>query len=101
MELSTEATEMNNVTFNNGNLVSLATGIYLNRSAVDVIQTLYLETCPLGQQQYLAALVVLGTLFSWQLRTTLLFWHLKDNELHTWHTCSFLGNFIKRLTGQY
>ena len=39
MELSTKATEINGVTCNYGNRVS----IYLHRFAVDSIQTLYLE----------------------------------------------------------
>ena len=43
MELSTEATEINDVTCNYGNLVSMATEIYLHWFAVDSIQTLYLE----------------------------------------------------------
>ena len=43
MELSTEATAINDVTCNYGNLVSMATEIYLHKFAVDGIQTLYLE----------------------------------------------------------
>ena len=43
VELSTEAREINDVTCNYGNLVSMATEIYLHRFAVDTIQTLYLE----------------------------------------------------------
>ena len=43
MELSTEATEINDVTCNFGNLVSMATETYLHRFAVDGIQILYLE----------------------------------------------------------
>ena len=43
MELSTEATEIKDVTCNYGNLVSMPTEIYLHRFAVDGIQTLYLE----------------------------------------------------------
>ena len=43
MELSTEATAINGVTCNYGNLVSMETEIYLHRFAVDGIQTLYLE----------------------------------------------------------
>ena len=43
MELSTETTAINDVTCNYGNLVSMATEIYLRKSAVDGIQTLYLE----------------------------------------------------------
>ena len=42
-ELSTETTAINDVTCNYGNLVSMATEIYLHRLAVDGIQTLYLE----------------------------------------------------------
>ena len=43
LELSTEATAINNVTCNYGNLVSMATEIYLHRFAINGIQTLYLE----------------------------------------------------------
>ena len=43
MELSTEATAISDVTCNYGNLVSMATEIYLHRFAVDGIQTLYLK----------------------------------------------------------
>ena len=43
MELSTEATAINDVTCSYGNLVSMATEIYLHRFAVDRIQTLYLK----------------------------------------------------------
>ena len=43
MELSTEVREINYVTCNHGNLVSMATEIYLHRFAVDGIQNLYLE----------------------------------------------------------
>ena len=60
MELSTKATEINAVTCNYGNLVS----IYLHRFAVDSIQTLYLE--------HLVVLAVLESWLSWQLRTTLI-----------------------------
>ena len=43
MELSTEAIEINDVTCNYGNLVSMATEKHIHRFAVDSIQTLYLE----------------------------------------------------------
>ena len=43
VELSTEATAMNGLTCNYGNLVSMATEIYLRMFAVDGIQTSYLE----------------------------------------------------------
>ena len=43
VELSTEVTAINDVTCNYGNLVSMATEIYLHRFAVDGVQTLYLE----------------------------------------------------------
>ena len=43
MELSTEATAINDVTCNYGNLVSMATEIYLHRFALDGIQTQYLD----------------------------------------------------------
>ena len=55
----------------------------------------------MGKQQYLVILAVLETLLPWQLRITLLFWHLKDNKLHAWQTYSFLVNSIKWFTGQY
>ena len=42
VELSTEATEINDVSCNCGNLVSMTTEIYLHRFAVDSIQTIYL-----------------------------------------------------------
>ena len=48
MELSTEVTAINGVACNYGNLVSMATEIYLHRFAVDGIQTLYLEHMPPG-----------------------------------------------------
>ena len=70
MELSIEATEINDVTCNYGNLVSMATEIYLHRFAVDSIQTLYLEHSALGKQQYLVVLAFFETLLPWQLRTT-------------------------------
>ena len=41
--MSTEATEINDVTCNNGNVVSMATEIYLYMFAVDSMQTLHLE----------------------------------------------------------
>ena len=75
MELSTKATEVNDVTCNYGNLVSMATEIYLQRFAVDSIQTLYLE------HMSLAITIVLAVL------ETLL--HLKDNELHAWQKYNF------------
>ena len=65
MELSTKATEINGVTCNYGNRVS----IYLHRFAVDSIQTLYLEHMSLGQQ-YLVVLAVLESWLPWKLRTT-------------------------------
>ena len=43
MELSTQATAINDVTCNYGNIVSMATEMYLHRFSVDGIQTLYLE----------------------------------------------------------
>ena len=43
MDLSNEATLINDVTCNYGKLVSMTTEIYLHRSAVDSIQTFYLE----------------------------------------------------------
>ena len=43
MELSTEATAINHVTCNFGNLVTMGTEIYLHSFAVDGIQFLYLE----------------------------------------------------------
>ena len=49
MELSTDATEINDVTCNYGNLVSMATEIYLHWFAVDSIQTLYLEHMSPGE----------------------------------------------------
>ena len=70
MELSTEATEINDVTCNYGNLVSMATEIYLHWFAVDSIQTLYLEHMSFWEQQYLIVLAVLQTLLPWQLRIT-------------------------------
>ena len=48
MELSTEATAISDATYNYGNLLSMATEIYLHRFAVDGIQTLYLEHMSLG-----------------------------------------------------
>ena len=42
------ATEINDVTCNYENLVSMATEIYLHRFAVDSIQTLYFEQMPPG-----------------------------------------------------
>ena len=49
VELSIEATEINDVTFNYGNLVSMATEICLHWFAVDSIQTLYLERMSPGE----------------------------------------------------
>ena len=43
MELSTEATAINDVTCNYEDVVSMATEIYLQRFAVDGIQILFLE----------------------------------------------------------
>ena len=62
VELSTEATEINGVTCNYGNLVSMATELYLHWFAIDSIQAFYLEHMSLGKQQYLVVLSVLGTL---------------------------------------
>ena len=68
MELSTEATEINNVTCNYGNLISIATEVYLHRFAVDGIQTLYLEhmspgaTTISGSTYCLVNLVAMATL---------------------------------------
>ena len=70
MELSTEATEIHYVTCNYGNLVFMATEVYLHWFAVDSIQTLYLEHMSFGEQQYLVVLAVLETLLPWQLRIT-------------------------------
>ena len=58
VELSTKATEINAVTCNYGNLVS----IYLHRFAVDSIETLYLEHMSPGATKYLVALAVLEKL---------------------------------------
>ena len=100
VELSTETTEINDVTWNYENLGSVATEIYLPRFAVDSIQTLYLEHMSPG------AITISGSTScklcchgNWEL--LLLFWHLKDNELHAWQTYSYLGNFIKWFTGHY
>ena len=43
VELSNEATEINDVISNHGNLIFMATEIYVCMFAVDGIQTLYLE----------------------------------------------------------
>ena len=43
MELSINATAINDVTCDYGNLVSMVTEIYLHRLTADGIQTLYLE----------------------------------------------------------
>ena len=70
MELSTEATAINNVAWNYGNLVSTATEICLHKFAFNSIQTLYLEHMFPGEHQYLVVLAVMETLLSWQLRNT-------------------------------
>ena len=62
MELSTEATAINDVTCNYGNLVSMATEIYFHRLAVDGIQTLYLEHMSPGETSVSASnLVAMAT----------------------------------------
>ena len=70
MALSTEATEINDVTCNYGNFVSMATEIYLHWFAVDGIQPYIWNICPLRKQQYLVILAVLETLLPCQLRIT-------------------------------
>ena len=62
MELSTEATEINYVTCNYGNLVSLATEIYLHRFAVESTQTLYLEHMSPGTTTISGSTCCLGRL---------------------------------------
>ena len=62
MELSTEATEINDVTCNYGNLVSMATEIYLYRFAVDSTQTLYLEHMSSGATTIPGSTCCLGKL---------------------------------------
>ena len=70
MELSTEATEINDVTCNYRNVMCMAKEIYLHWFAVDSIQTLYLEHMSFGEHHSLAVLAVLEILFPWQLRIT-------------------------------
>ena len=62
MELSTEATEINDVTCNYGNLVSMETEIYLHRFAVDSIQTLCLEHMSPGATTISGSTCCLGNL---------------------------------------
>ena len=77
MELSTKATEINAVTCNYGNLVS----IYLHRFAVDNIQTLYLEhmspgaTTISGSTCCLRKLVAMATENYFHYFGIYLFWH--------------------------
>ena len=67
MELSTEATEVNDVTCNYGNLVCMATEMHLHWFTIDSIQTLYLEhmspreTTISGSTCCLRNLVAMGT----------------------------------------
>ena len=59
MELSTEATEINDITCNYENLVSMATEIYLHRFAVDL---LYLEHMSPGPTTISGSTCCLGNL---------------------------------------
>ena len=58
MELPSKGKAINDVTCNYQNLVFMATEIYLQRFAVDGIQTLYLEQMSLEQHQYLVLLLI-------------------------------------------
>ena len=92
MELSTKATEINAVTCNYGNLVS----IYLHRFAVDSIQTLSLEHMSHGTTTISGSTCCFRKLVAMATEELLsLFWHF------AWKIYRILDNFIKWFTCQY